>query len=87
MGARRLVKGRLSMATESVASRAVRREERICFGLAWFADEADANAYAAEVKAAGNTYNGGFFHGMPCGRESHFDYNDPERGRLYAVSN
>jgi len=66
--------------------KAVKREQRICFGIAWFATEADADAYAAEVRKAGRTYNGGFFHGMPCGRDSGWDHTDGEGRRLYAVT-
>ena len=65
----------------------VKTESRICFGLAWFETEAEAETYAAFVRARGDRYNGGWFDGMPCGRAKQFDYSDSELGcRLYAVS-
>jgi len=64
----------------------VLRDGRICFGISYFATETDANAYAAEVQRRGETYNGGFFDGMPCGREKHRDYVHPTFGQLYAVT-
>lgn len=64
----------------------VKRDSRICFSIAYFSTEADADTYAAFVREKGDTYNGGYFHGMPCGRESSRDYTDPELGRLYAVT-
>lgn len=59
----------------------VRRESRTCFGISWFATEAEADAYAAIVHEQGLTYNGGFFHGMPCGRDKTWDTDG-----LYAVT-
>lgn len=61
-------------------------ESRICFGLAWFKTEAEADAFAAIVRSRGESYNGGFFHGMACGRDKGFDYVDAELGQLYAVT-
>ena len=67
----------------------VRTESRTCFGLEWFEQEADAENRGAEVRDAGQTVNGGYMHGMECGRHSTakaFDYTDAETGkRLYAV--
>jgi len=62
-------------------------ESRICFGLVWLATEADAEAWDQHVRATGQTYNGGLFDGMPCGRDSGFDRRD-EAGNViaYAVS-
>lgn len=64
----------------------VKLDSRICFGIAYFATEADAMAYDAHVRDKGYTYNGGFFHGMACGRDTTWDYTDPALGRLYAVT-
>ena len=64
----------------------VREEQRICFGIVWFDNEAEADAYGKEVEASGRTYNGGYFHGMSCGREKGRDY-DEDGKRLYAVTN
>lgn len=59
----------------------VRRDERICFGIAWFATEAEAEAYAAHVREQGITYNGGYMHGIGCGRAPSHD-----RDGLFAVT-
>lgn len=59
----------------------VKVESRICFGISYFATEAEALAYAALVAEQGRTYNGGFFHGMPCGRDAVFDHDG-----LFAVT-
>jgi hypothetical protein len=60
---------------------AAKQEERRCFGIAWFATEAEAQVFAQAVRALGRTYNGGFFHGAPCGRNPGFDH-----GGLFAVT-
>lgn len=52
----------------------IKRDSRTCFGILFFATEADADLYAAAVKAQGQTYNGGFLHGMACGRDRAFDH-------------
>ena len=52
----------------------VRLDSRTCFGISFFLSEEEAQAYAAEVRERGETYNGGWFHGMACGRDETFDY-------------
>lgn len=64
----------------------VETSSRICFGICYFASEADADTYAAHVQARGDTYNGGYCDGMGCGRERRFDYLHPVHGKLYAVT-
>ena len=64
----------------------VKTDSRTCFGIKWFTREADATTYAAAIRAAGITYNGGYFHGMPCGRETVWDYTDKKLGPLFAVT-
>ena len=59
---------------------------RICFGIAYFTTLKDADRYAAHQRKIGATYNGGYFHGMPCGRDASWDYVDPTLGQLYAVT-
>jgi hypothetical protein len=49
-------------------------DSRICFGIAWFKDEAEAKKYSEYVSSHGHTYNGGWYHGMPCGRDYGFDF-------------
>lgn len=61
-------------------------ESRICLGVAYFFTEEDAQTYAKMVHERGDTYNGGYFHGMSCGREPGRDYTDKALGRLYAVT-
>jgi hypothetical protein len=66
-------------------------DSRICFGIAYFTSEAEANAYAAHVRAKGITYNGGWFDGMACGRDTTWDHVDASGGylhgkKLYAVT-
>jgi len=75
------------MASEKVkVPEPVKRESRICFGISWFKTEEEADKYAKYVRDRGYTYNGGFFHGMPCGRDKGFDRVDQEHGQLYAVT-
>lgn len=64
----------------------VKRDGRICFGISYFKTETDAAAYAADVRERGLTYNGGYFDGMSCGRDTSFDHVDPVLGQLYAVT-
>lgn len=61
-------------------------EQRICFGIYYFDTKAKADKAAKIIREAGNTYNGGWYDGKPCGREKHFDYTDLELGQLYAVT-
>ena len=56
-------------------------DERTCFGIVWFDTEEAADAYAKVVTDKGTTYNGGWFHGMPCGRDKSWD-----RDGLFAVT-
>ena len=56
------------------------------FSIRWFATEEDANIMGAAVRASGATYNGGYYHGRPCGRDETFDYIDPVLGQIYAVT-
>lgn len=64
----------------------VKSEMRICFGIEWYKSEADAMLAHARVRAEYRKYNGGWYHGAPCGRETRFDYEDKEIGKLYAVT-
>lgn len=64
----------------------VKRDSRTCHGIVWFTTEAEADEYAVGVRSEGQVYNGGFMHGLPCGRDAVWDYNDKELGALYAVT-
>ena len=52
---------------------AVDREDRTCFGIAYFASKKDADNYSKYVRENGRTYNGGMMSGKPCGRAPEFD--------------
>jgi hypothetical protein len=64
----------------------VKTDSRICFGIAYFTTMIDADKFAAIVRKRGDTYNGGFFHGMACGRDKTWDYIDETLGQLFAVT-
>ena len=65
----------------------VLRASRICYGVAYFTNEADADLFARYIQQQGHTYNGGWMDGCPCGREPSQDIKaHPEHGRLYAVT-
>lgn len=51
----------------------IKTESRVAFGLAWFATEAEADTFATFIRARGDSYNGGFYPGTPCGRAPIFD--------------
>jgi hypothetical protein len=70
----------------SAKDKAVRIDVRHALCLAYFTNEADADAFAVEVRANGDTFRGGYFDGKPCGREPGFDYVDQQDRYLYAVS-
>lgn len=63
----------------------VKVDVRICFGIAWYATEDDAKKADKVTRKERNTYNGGYFHGMACGRETGWDYEEEGR-KLYAVT-
>ena len=49
-------------------------DSRICFGIHFYDTEEKAGVATLITKMQGNSYNGGWFHGMPCGRDTSFDY-------------
>ncbi len=67
--------------TEEQLPKAVKVEGRTCFGISWFDTEEKADRYAAWVVEKGITYNGGFYHGRPCGRDKTGD-----KDGLFAVT-
>lgn len=60
-----------AMPAKPAVPKPVMRDERISFGIKWFLSEDDAKAYAKAHSGA--TYNGGWFHGMACGRDESWD--------------
>lgn len=70
-----------------ISGQPVKSDGRSCFGIDWYAKEAQAEVASLVIKLRGDTYNGGWFHGMPCGRDSTFDHKDKETGvQYYAVT-
>ena len=63
----------------------VTTDQRICFGIAYFDSEENAAIANKEVTDRGDTYNGGMFHGMSCGRDKSWDREEDGR-KLYAVT-
>jgi hypothetical protein len=62
-----------------------KQDHRICFSIYYFTSEADAQRWAEAHR--GSTYNGGYFDGMACGRDTTWDHKDRETGQqLYAVT-
>ena len=63
----------LSKRKAELSAKAIDHDSRISFGITYFDNQADANEYSDVVKALGITYNGGFYHGMICGRDKGHD--------------
>lgn len=61
-------------------------DSRTCFGINYYPTEQDAMAAAKVVAERGDTYNGGWFHGMPCGRDSTWDRKHPQTGEVVAFA-
>ena len=57
-----------------LAGRPADIDSRICFGIHFYDSEEKARYATLITQVQGNTYNGGWFHGMPCGRDTSFDY-------------
>ena len=65
---------------------AARTEDRTCFSIAYYPSEEEAGKAGSQVRLAGRTYNGGFFHGESCGREPARDYETKNGERRFAVT-
>ena len=73
--------------TKSVFSNAIDHSSRICFSILWFATEAEADAAHKFVRKRGDYYNGGYMHGMACGRNTGFDRRNEAGDKIaYAVT-
>ena len=59
---------------------------RNCFGLAYFTDEETAIRAGEVITKSKATYNGGMFHGMPCGRDKTHDHVTADGTKLFAVT-
>lgn len=75
----------LAARLQKLAGKPVERDSRTCFGIEWYDSELKANFRHLSVRLYGETYNGGWFHGMACGREKSFDYTR-DYSTLYAVT-
>jgi hypothetical protein len=73
----------LSARLLAIAGEPADRDSRSCFGVYFYDHEAKALVADLGIRVRGDTYNGGFFHGMPCGRDSSFDTAEP---KLYSVT-
>jgi hypothetical protein len=72
-----------------LSDKASKSEQRICFGLIWFAEESDAvelGRLHREGTALGLHYtvNGGMYDGMVCRRAPEFDTVNEDGIKLYA---
>lgn len=68
------------------AGEPVDRDARTCFGVHFFDTKEKADAYDIYIFHRGDTYNGGWFHGMACRRDTRFDYINEAGVQLYAVT-
>lgn len=65
---------------------AIDHDSRICFSILWFATEAEADAAHEKVRERRDRYNGGYMHGMLCGRDESFDKREAGEVTAYAVT-
>lgn len=56
----------------------IKKDSRICFGIHFFATEEEAKLASEIVQARGDTYNGGYYDGMKCGRDVGFDIRNED---------
>jgi hypothetical protein len=61
-------------------------DSRICFGISYWMTEEAAMEADRIGRLLGNEYNGGWFHGMACGRDRSFDKTLPDGTKVYAVT-
>jgi len=61
-------------------------DKRISFGILYFATEADAAIAHDAVREEGRCFNGGYCHGMPCGRSKTWDQRNQYGEMTYAVT-
>lgn len=59
---------------------------RISLSVLYFESQTDATKIAKEVVKQDCRYNGGWFDGKLCGRETAFDFTDQNNIKWYAVT-
>lgn len=69
----------------SMSARAVDYDGRISFAISFFATEDEARYWGARIRKAGVIYNGGWFHGKPCGRDATWD-KEIDGKKVFAVT-
>ena len=70
---------------ETIWERMIEYSGRCSMSVAWFATEEEAEKFGAAIRASGASYNGGWFHGMPCGRDRGFD-TVKDGKKIYAIT-
>ena len=68
------------------AGRPVEIDGRTCYGIHFFDSEEKADLYGRAIALRGDTYNGGYSHGRPCGRDESWDYVRKDGVKLYGVT-
>lgn len=61
-------------------------DSRICFGINYYDSEETAMKADTIIRERGDTYNGGYMHGMACGRDRNWDKKDKNGKTLFAVT-
>ena len=81
-----MAKTKTTKTKTTIAPAPAKIESRICFGIEYYLTEAEALLAHTAVRLRGDTYNGGFFHGMSCGRAPEFDHVGDEGVLFFAVT-
>lgn len=76
----------LSIRLFKIAGEPADRDSRSCFGVYYYDSEMKADVASLAVRLRGDSYNGGWFHGMPCKRDKSFDEKNKDGVNLYAVT-
>jgi hypothetical protein len=65
---------------------AIKIEHRSSLSIAWFDTEEEATSFGDHIEAIGEVYCGGFFDGMPHGRDTGFDITREDGTKLFAAT-
>jgi hypothetical protein len=69
-----MARAKSTKSTKSTVATPIHVDSRICFAIAFFLKESDAQAFGDYYRAHGHTYIGGYSDGMPTGRDSGWDF-------------